>query len=64
MAQNRLFLSFWRKGRSKCVNLPIMRFDGSESEILCRDFLPENSRLQRHCWSDFLNFDARLFLST
>ena len=34
------------------------------SEYINDDFLPENSRLHYHFWSDFLNFDARSILPT
>ena len=38
MTQNRFILSYVVKRLLKCVNLLIMRFDGSVSEILLGDF--------------------------
>ena len=51
MAQNRLFNSFIVKKVAKCVNLLIMRFDGSMSENLWGTFARK--------WSTPLQFLVR-----
>ena len=44
MAENSLFLSFVEnKNNLKCLNLLIKRLDGSVSENMWGDFLPENA---------------------
>ena len=61
---HQIFFEFFsEKSCSKCVNPLIMRFNGSVSENLRGDFLPDNRRLHCHFWSDYLDFDARSILS-
>ena len=49
-------------GYLKCVNLLIMRFDGSVVKI-CERILLENCRLHCHFGQSFLNLDAKSILS-